>query len=156
MSIIFLGITGAIFGGDLWVKNYMERNLSEGEERKILRGKIILRKHHNTGMMLNLGAQTPGVAAAASVVLALFCLVLFLLTLGGSGSRLLQTGLSLLLGGAFCNTYDRLRRKYVVDYFSFCVKAKWLRRIIFNLSDLFIMAGAMLITLSALRESSLC
>lgn len=148
MTVLFLGIAGVIFCGDLQVKNYMENNLPEGEERKILRGKIILRKHHNTGMMLNLGQKTPGLVAFASVVLVLFCMLLFLLTLGGRGNRLLQTGLSFLLGGAFSNTYDRLRRKYVVDYFSFCVRAKWLKRIIFNLSDLFIMLGALLISLS--------
>lgn len=150
MLMIYLGIMGAIFGGDLWLKNYMEKSLPEGEEQKLLGGKIILRKHHNQGMMMNVGRRTPGIVASASVVLVIACLVLFVFSLGQRGNALLRTGLSLLLGGAFSNTYDRLRRKYVVDYFSFGVKAKWLGRIIFNLSDLFIMAGALLITVGAM------
>lgn len=149
MAIVLFMIPGIIFLGDLWIKNYMEQNLREGETKKILRGRILLQKYHNRGMMLNLGSRRPGTAAAASVVLMCCCLVLFLMTLGRRGNRLLQTGLAFLLGGAFSNTYDRLRRKYVVDYFSFRVKWKWLKRIIFNLSDLFIMLGALLITVGA-------
>ena len=51
-------------------------------------------------------------------------------------------GLSVLLGGSFSNTYDRLKRKYVVDYFSFNVKCCGIRRIVFNISDFCIMIGA--------------
>ena len=35
--------------------------------------------------------------------------------LGMRGKKLLKAGLSLLLGGAFSNTYDRVMREYVVD-----------------------------------------
>ena len=48
---------------------------------------------------------------------------------------MLKTGLSLILGGAYSNTYDRLFRKYVVDYVSFEVRNPRLRNIVFNLSD---------------------
>ena len=37
-------------------------------------------------------------------------------TLGQKGKAALKLGLAFLLGGAFSNTYDRLKRKYVVDY----------------------------------------
>lgn len=65
------------------------------------------------------------------------------------GNRLLRVGLALLLGGAFSNTYDRLKRKYVVDYLSFGVRWKGLRRIVFNVSDFCILIGAMLSALGA-------
>ena len=45
---------------------------------------------------------------------------------------------------AIAYLYDRLKRKYVVDYFSFGVRWKWLSRIVFNLSDFGIMIGAMM------------
>ncbi|HJA92944.1 MAG TPA: signal peptidase II, partial [Candidatus Eisenbergiella merdipullorum] len=61
------------------------------------------------------------------------------------GCAALKTGLSLLLGGAWSNTYDRLKRKYVVDYFSLNVKWKPLRQIIFNISDFCILIGALII-----------
>ena len=50
----------------------------------------------------------------------------------------------MLLGGAVSNTCDRMTRGYVVDYLGFNVKSKKLSNIIFNLSDFFIMAGALL------------
>lgn len=55
----------------------------------------------------------------------------------------------MLLGGAFSNTYDRCRRKYVVDYFSFGVKWKRLSRIVFNISDFGIILGALTAALAA-------
>ena len=60
---------------------------------------------------------------------------------------MMKTGLALLLGGALSNTYDRLKRKYVVDYFSFGVKWKRLRNIVFNISDFCILAGTLLTVL---------
>ena len=55
---------------------------------------------------------------------------------------LLKLAMSFLLGGALSNVWDRLRQGFVVDYFSFRVPLEKLRRIVFNLSDLFIFAGA--------------
>ena len=73
--------------------------------------------------------------------------VAFVCSLGQKGNRLLRLGLSLLLGGAFSNTYDRLRRRYVVDYLTFNVRWKPLRRVVFNLSDFCIMIGALLVVI---------
>ena len=62
---------------------------------------------------------------------------------------MLRNGFALLLGGAYSNTYDRLIRKYVVDYVSFPVKNKKIRNIVFNISDFCIMIGALLIVLGS-------
>ena len=64
---------------------------------------------------------------------------------------MLKAGLSLLVGGAFSNTYDRLKRKYVVDYISFGVKWKGLRKVVFNVSDFCIIIGALLAAFGAGR-----
>ena len=61
---------------------------------------------------------------------------------------MLKLGLSLLLGGAFSNTYDRFTREYVVDYFSFCSPWKGLNRIVFNISDFCIIIGSLIAVLS--------
>ena len=110
-------------------------------------GKLIFRKHHNLGAILNVVQKRHPLIAALSLVLTVVVTVLFFLSLGHRGNNLLKVGLSLLLGGAFSNTYDRLRRRYVVDYLSFGVKWPRLRKIIFNLADFCIIIGALLAAL---------
>ena len=147
--MIYIGIAAAIFIADFLIKEHMERTLPETGEKKKLRGFIRLRKHHNKGAFLNVGEKKRPLVAAVSVLLTAVVTVFFVLTLGNKGNTLLKTGLSLLLGGAFSNTYDRLKRKYVVDYLSFGVKGKRLVNVIFNLSDFGIILGALLMTLSS-------
>lgn len=147
---VCLGIMGAIFLMDLLVKNYVERIGVEGEARNLLGGVFLLRKHHNRGMMLNLGQRRRKTVAGISLMIVVIALVLFVISLGQRGNTLLRVGFSLLLGGAFSNTYDRLCRKYVVDYLSLGVRWRWLRKVVFNLSDLCIMIGAVMITLGAM------
>jgi len=148
---ICIGIIAGIFFGDLWIKNQIEKNVAEGSERELAGGLLLLRRHHNKGMVFNFGERKRPVVAIFSALLVVCAFICFLLSLGLHGNHLLRVGLSLLLGGGFSNTYDRLKRKYVVDYVSFNVKWKGLRKIVFNVSDFFIMIGALLIALGAGR-----
>lgn len=149
-------IVAIIYCGDMWVKNRVEQRMGEEEKEcpkgreepcHILGGCILLRKHHNKGAVLNWGQNRRGLMAALSVVLCVAMSVVFALSFGQKGNHLLRVGLAFLLGGAFSNTYDRLKRQYVVDYFSFNVKWKRLRNVVFNLSDICIMLGAALMVI---------
>lgn len=144
-----LGIMASIFLGDLWIKNQIERKGVEGVTSPILGGRLIIGKHHNKGAVLNLFQRRRPVVAALSVGMTVVALLVFLLSLGQHGNRLLCVGLSFVLGGAFSNTYDRLHRKYVVDYVSFGVPWKRFRNILFNISDFCIIIGALLTAMGA-------
>lgn len=153
IGICIILIAG-IFIGDLWIKNRIEK--IDGVSFPIKFGKdtpikdlLILKKYHNTGAMLNLGAAKRSVMTAISVALTVLICIAFLLSLGQRGNNVLRIGLSFLLGGSFSNTYDRLKRKYVVDYLSFNVKWKWFRKIVFNISDFCIIIGSLLTALGA-------
>ena len=150
VGICLLLIAG-IFTGDLWLKNYIEKNMGQNEVREMLGGRLLLSKHHNRGVVLNVGERKRSVVAALSVALTTVAVLAFVFSLGRKGNNLLRIGLALLLGGAFSNTYDRLKRKYVVDYASINVKCKGIRSIIFNVSDLGILIGALLSALGAWR-----
>lgn len=141
-----------IFLLDLLIKNYMEKHLEEGETRFLCKGRILLRKYHNRGAFLDLGEKKQGVVALVSLLLTLFMTVVFLSTFSFRGNAALKAGLALLLGGAYSNTYDRLTRRYVVDYVSFPVKNQRFRRIVFNISDFCILIGALLMTLAGMWE----
>lgn len=145
--MIYLCMAAIIFIGDLLVKNHMEQSLAEGKEKKRMKGLILLRLHHNKGAVLNAGQKNRLAVAALSVFLMTGVTAAFILSLG-QGNRMLKTGLSMLLGGGFSNTYDRLRRKYVVDYFSFGFGGKRFSRIVFNLSDFGIIIGALMAALA--------
>lgn len=95
-----------------------------------------------------MGERKPWVVAALSVILTILLAGFFVCTFTMAGGGMLRWGLTLMLGGAFGNTYDRLRRKYVVDYVSFNVPFKRLRQVVFNISDFCIMIGAMLSVIS--------
>ena len=144
MTAICILIVAGIFLGDLWIKAQIEKRMTEGETKRFCKGKILLRRHHNRGVMLNFLQKWQPAVAVLSLALTAIVTVLFGLSFGMRGNNLLRVGLAFLLGGAFSNTYDRLKRKYVVDYLSFGVKWKRLRRIIFDISDFCIMLGALL------------
>ena len=146
----YLCIVALIFAGELGIKNYVENKRNEGEEKEICKGRILLRKYHNKGACMNLGEKKSNVVAGLSLILTAVLALVFLFTLTRHGNGWLKAGLSLLLGGAFSNTYDRLKRKYVVDYFSFGVKWEPLRAIVFNISDFCILIGALIIAIKGM------
>lgn len=139
----YISVIAGIFGGELLIKNYVEKHYTEKTEKKMMQGHIILRKYHNQGACLNLGAKWPPLVAALSVLLTIVTLIVFVCSFGQRGNALLKTGLSFLLGGAFSNSFDRVKRKYVVDYFSFRTGFKPLDRVVFNLADFAILLGAL-------------
>lgn len=152
----YIAILASLFGADSAVKAYAEKHYKEGEETPKLGGKVILKKSHNKGAMLNLGSGQPHLTAMLSLVFSAFMTGIFAATLGWKGKKLLSTGLALILGGAYSNTCDRLRKNYVVDYLSFHPgKGKLADKfssIVFNLADFGIMIGALLLVLGELTE----
>lgn len=152
MGMMVIGcaiLSMTIFVLDLLIKNYIEKTGTEGEEKAVCGGKLLIRRYHNKGAFLDVGERRRDLVAVLSVVMTLGLTVLFVLTFSCKGGKLLKTGLAFLLGGAYSNTYDRLMRKYVVDYVSFPVKNKKIRNIVFNISDFCIMIGALLMVLGS-------
>ena len=143
-SMKYLAVILGIFGLETGIKNYIERNKEEGSQDLKCGGALIIRRHHNRGAFLNAGQERQKAVMIISVLLAALLTVLYVITLGHAGKGLLKWGLTLLLGGAYTNTYDRVARKYVVDYVSFNVPFRWFRRIIFNIGDFCIIIGALM------------
>lgn len=152
--MLYLFIAFGICGLDLWIKSRVEAREREDACREVLGGRILIRKAHNRGAVLNLLEEKQKLVAGGSAVLLLGLAAGFFALLGKKGQRLLKTGMALLVGGAASNVYDRLKRNYVVDYFSFQVKWKKLRNVVFNLGDLFILLGSFLVILWNLRRKS--
>ena len=137
----------SLFSVDSAVKCWIEKTdtVLELQERTVFNG-VALRRHHNRGAMMNIGEGQQHLVAQLSLVFSAFVTGIFTAVLGTKGKRMLKTGLALILGGAYSNTCDRLRRKYVVDYVTF----PKISTIVFNLSDFGIIIGAVLLVVSEL------
>lgn len=135
---LLLGVLAA----DQIAKYRVETGMKPGEMRRCAQGRILIRSSRNRGAALNVGQRNPALVRRLSVVLTAAATLYYFVALAGKGRRLRKTGLSLLLGGAYSNTYDRLVKKEVTDYVSFDIGSPALRRIVFNLGDFGVIAGA--------------
>lgn len=139
--MIFIIIIISIFLLEKKIKNYIEENREMYKKEKILKGHIILNRYHNKGVFLNALENSLKLVKTLSITLLGILLLAFVIILPKKNSNGIKLALSLIIGGAASNTYDRFKRGYVVDYFSF----KVLKRIIFNISDICIFLGAALL-----------
>lgn len=147
--MIYLLIVAFIFIGDLLIKNYIEKHKKLLKEEKILKDKIIVTKYHNQGAFLNLFDKQKEILLVISGVMAGILVLGMVILMPQKGKKLLKTALAFLLGGALSNLYDRVFRGYVVDYFSF----SFLKKVVFNISDLFIFLGSVLAAIVYLARS---
>jgi signal peptidase II len=145
--MLYILIIAGIVLAEHKIKKNVERNLQLGDKKEILQGKIILKKQYNRGMFLNFMEDKVDLVKKTSTVLLGILLIIFTFLLPRQHNKLLKLGLSLCLGGAISNVSDRMKRGYVVDYFSF--NCKKLKNIIFNLADIFILLGSFLMLLSS-------
>lgn len=145
----YLLLLAGIFTVDYQIKNRVEKTRNMHEPEPVLGNRAVLQRYHNYGAFLNLGEKKALLVHALSLGLTAAVFILFLGTLTMKGCGLLKTGLAFLLGGAFSNTYDRLKRKYVVDYFSLQSGIPALDRVVFNLGDFAILIGALCVVLGA-------
>ena len=155
MLMIYIFIMIAIFTGELFLKNKIEKTRSLHDVTKLAGGKIMISKYHNTGACLNLGHKKQKFIAFISVLFTILMIAVFIFTLTTKGNTAMKLGLACLLGGAFSNTYDRLQRKYVVDYVSFNTPFKKLNSIIFNISDFMIAIGAAVTAIAVIANPNI-
>ena len=143
----YIAVVLGIFGIELGIKEYIEKNKTEGSSEQKLFGALLIRKHHNKGMLLNAGENRQGAVMLLSVLLSMVATAVFVMTLGHAGGGLLKWGLALLLGGAYSNTYDRVKKGFVTDYLNFPKMPGKIKNIVFNISDFCILIGTLLVVL---------
>ncbi len=130
-----------VAGTDAMVKKHREEN---DETYRYLNDNLKVVTFHNKGAFLGRGSSYPVAVTALSVMLTVILGAVFILTLTKSGLKMLKFGLGLLLGGAFSNSYDRLKKGYVVDYLVFDKAPGFLKNIVFNISDFAIIIGSLI------------
>ena len=114
------------------------------------KGKIKLYKNHNKGFRLGLFKGTKAVETIPLYLNSGLAGIRFYL-MGTKGRILEKLAVTLTLAGGISNLYDRMKRGYVVDYFSF--EWKFLKKLVFNLGDLFIYLGSVMMLIASLIDA---
>lgn len=147
--MIYILLALSVFGADRFLKGYVDENKKLYEEEKFCNGKLILTKYYNKGAFLNFMEKKPNLVLAASGAVFGIFLMVFAMFLPKRGNKLLKFSMALITGGAFSNLYDRVTKGAVIDYFSIhCEKLKKLKKVIFNIGDVAIFTGAILMIIS--------
>ena len=142
--MLYMIIAASICLLDFIIKTQIEKKRELGTVTELFGGRIFLRKYHNKGVAMDALKRWPWLVRILSGMVLLFVCILLFPLLKERGSRGLKLGLSLMLGGGASNFYDRIKRGYVVDYFSFKSRFPKVQRVVYNLSDCFIFLGAIL------------
>lgn len=137
-------LAASILCADTIIKKKRERNKTP---ETYLDGHVQIMTYHNYGAFLNSGERNPFVVKLLSVILTLALTAMFILTFTKFGSKQLRMGLGFLLGGAYSNTYDRVKKGFVTDYLNFPKIPGKIRNIVFNISDFCILIGCGLIVI---------
>lgn len=144
--LAMMSLVSALVLVDFIIKTGIETQVAKGEEYKICNDKITIRKVYNKGFALNAMDDDPEkvkiVSLYVTVIVTIYQLLCLLLQ---RGRTLKKVGLSLMTAGAWSNTIDRWLRGYVIDYFGFNVKKEKIRKITFNLADMFIFIGGIIL-----------
>lgn len=140
-----LGIVAGIVTADGYIKNYMEQR---GKKANKTYGKVSIKHCQNKGAMYSLGQNRPDLVRKASFVMNGGVAYKWITVRAGKKNVMKCIGYSMLLGGGISNLWDRWKRGYVVDYLH--VNVAYIKKLIFNLSDVCIMFGGILIALSQL------
>lgn len=142
--MVYAVIVAVLFAGDFFLKKYVDKRIDETAEKEICCGKIVIRKLYNNGAALNFMEKSPKVLRTVCGGFLLLLGIIWYLLLRNKKNPGIVLGISMILGGGCSNLYDRIVYGHVVDYFSFKTPWEKLNRIVFNISDMFIFLGSIL------------
>lgn len=144
MNFVYVLTAAGAFLSDFFIKRFMDKNYARKVRHSRCGNRIIIEKYYNKGAALNFMAKKPKVMRAIHTAILVAVAVGYYFLLRMPGKRVSKLGASLLLGGGCSNLYDRYQKGYVIDYFRINMGPKFLRNIIFNISDFFVFIGAFL------------
>ncbi len=118
----------------------------------LLNKHIEIHYEKNTGMMLGLSKNNRTIVLIVTTILLIpIIIVTPYLILFTKKMITLKIGCILLSGGALSNALERYIYKYVIDYISFpTFFIKKVRKIIFNMADLFIFTSCIIILIGVI------
>lgn len=148
----FLGLMAGLFGLDIFLKGKIEGQNSEDFPRDMegTNGKIRLYRNHNAGFCFGLLKKKTELVKLLPMAVTSAAAGIFVWLSTRKGELARKFGFAMVTAGAASNLYDRLVRGYVVDYFSF--QFGLLKKVVFNIGDLCIFFGTVILAVRDLLE----
>ena len=151
LRIAIVLLTLSLFGCDHATKLVAEASLSHGRAVPVVSGLLELRLARNDDTAFSIlhsldVPRTPALLLAAAT-LAIVGVVAMWIASRKRASRAQHIGFALVLAGALGNVVDRALRGYVVDFIHL---TRWP---VFNVADVSVVAGMVLLGLCALRPA---
>lgn len=134
------------FSCDQISKNIVRNKTKSNEIIHVLKDILILKKVENTGAALGLGGNLPSTLKTIyfKILPVVFLLFLFrMILIETEFSKLLVVGLGFAIGGGAGNLYDRIVYGSVTDFI--ILEAGILKAVIFNIADVSIIVGIVLV-----------
>ncbi len=141
--MIYILIIFAVLAIDLTIKNHIEYNYPGKRKKDACFGFITIRNNKNTGGFLNFMDKKSLFVKLCAGVIIICCISYLIYLIVKNEGALKKLALAFILGGALSNEYDRIKKGSVTDYFS--INLPFMRDIVFNLGDMSIFAGIILI-----------
>jgi signal peptidase II len=146
--LLYLLIAGTIVVLDRWSKHLIAQRIALYSHIQVIRGFFRITHTENTGAAFSMFADSTGLWKTVLLVgFSMMALLVVSVLLWKNDPRHMVTGigLSLIMGGALGNLWDRLARGRVIDFLLLYVKHyQWP---VFNLADSAIVVGAGLLVL---------
>ena len=148
---VYLLIALIVVALDRWTKHVVAQRISLYSHIQVIPGFFRLTHTENTGAAFSLFADSTAPWKAVLLIgfsVVALAVVSFLLWKNDQAHMATGIGLSLIMGGALGNLWDRVARGRVVDFLLFYIKRyQWP---VFNLADSAIVVGAGLLVIEIL------
>lgn len=150
--MIYILIVVGIIVAEKIIKAKIENGKS-WEGTRLFNGSILINKYHNYGIAGGMFSNKPRlIKELLTIFIGIFGLIYVIMVLFYKKiSFVSKVAMSFILGGAISNLIDRYKRGFVFDYFSVIhKKAKSISKFVFNIADIFIFIGVILVCIKRL------
>ena len=147
--MVYIFIVIVLFLLEFWIKNYIEKNKKLNDEEEIIKDKLAIRYIQNKGAIYSSFEDKSTIVCGISCLLIIVMWIIYIPMVLKKGNQGNKFGLTFMIAGGMSNVYDRVKRKYVVDY----IHWNKLKKIIFNLADVFILIGGLIVVITNLIDN---
>src|SRR5215470_11975117 len=151
----YLLLVAVTLVADRWTKAWIQNRFDINESATVIDGFFNITYVRNTGVAFGIfsSISSPAKSLLLSIFTACAAVIVIMYSVRSPvRNRLLQIALSLILGGALGNLFDRLAYGYVVDFLEFYIGSyHWPS---FNIADSAISVGVALLAIEIIRSEA--